>query len=496
MSSDDFFNNFKAQFAKNKNFVSYQTRSADLETPVSAYLKLRHFFPQSLLYESVEKAAGRGRYSIIACDPSHIWRCHNDVASITHYNQHGDTVKTEIFSDVTASLRDFHTDCKVDIPSDLPSAASGLFGYFSYDMVRFFEKLPPCPPDTLGIPDAVMWRPRIVMIFDSVYDTMHCVQTYYTDSDMVLDSAFEYTKNQFDMIWQLLSKPVQSPLLSVDKKVNVRTPKPHMSPTNYQNMVKKSIEYIYAGDAFQIVPSQRFEMDFEQDSFLLYRQLRRVNPSPYMFHACFDDFALVGASPEILVRVKDNDITIRPIAGTRPRGHDMATDMALEQELLSDEKECAEHLMLLDLGRNDVGRVSDIGTVRVTEEFVVERYSHVMHIVSNVTGRLKSGYDFLDALFSALPAGTVSGAPKIRAMEIINEIEPEKRSFYAGGIGYFSGDGNGDFALMLRTGLIKDNTLFIQAGAGVVADSIPENEHLETINKSMALVRAASLCGE
>ena len=341
-----------------------------------------------------------------------------------------------------------------------------------------------------------MWRPRTVLVFDSVYDSLYLVHTVYNDLVKDTEEAFDNAKQHFDHIWSVLSQTRTTDFMSVEKETapEVLKPVPHITQSDYEDAVKKSIEYIYAGDAFQIVPSQRFHLDFEHDPLQLYRHLRRVNPSPYMFHGAFDDFALVGASPEILVRAQEGTVTIRPIAGTRPRGKTEAEDQALEENLLADPKEQSEHLMLLDLGRNDVGRVSNIGTVDVTEEFIIERYSHVMHIVSNVEGKLKEGYDFLDAIFSALPVGTVSGAPKVRAMEIINELEPEKRSFYAGGIGYFSADGNGDFALMLRTALVKDQKVYIQAGAGVVADSVPYNEYMETVNKAGALVKAVSLC--
>ena len=486
---------FLQDLQNHKNSILFEARSADLETPVSAYLKLRRVFPRSLLYESVEKAAGRGRYSIIACHPDIIWTCEHGKASETYYDDIGNEVKKVIFDDPVSSLKNLHHHCKVTIPKPLPSAASGLFGYFSYDMVRFFEKLPDAPPDMIGIPDAVMWRPRIILMFDSVYDILYVISTVYGHIIGQPEEAYEKAKTLIEQVFMELAKPVGAEMLSsTQAEGSTVTPIPHITKQAYEGMVSKAREYIYAGDAFQIVPSQRFHIDFPQDSLHFYRTLRRVNPSPYMFHAAFDGFSLVGASPEILVKVQDRIVTIRPIAGTRPRGKTLADDKRLEQELLSDPKELSEHLMLLDLGRNDVGRVSQIGTVNVTEEFVVERYSHVMHIVSNVCGVLKPEYDFLDAIFSALPAGTVSGAPKIRAMEIINELETEKRSFYAGGIGYFSGDGNGDFALMLRTGLIKDEKLYIQAGAGVVYDSVPENEYTETINKVGALLMAASLC--
>ena len=487
---------FAEYMSANKNCVLFEKRSADLITPVSAYLKLRSLYPQSVLYESVEKAAGRGRYSIIACDPDKIWRCENNSSSISSYDKNGRMVGMTPCDDPIKSLRDFHNLCKANIPAPLPSAASGLFGYFSYDMVRFFEKLPEPKVDNIKIPDAIMWRPRTVLVFDNVYDSLYLVQTIYDDLMQDSVDAYNDVQEHFVHIWSILSQPNETNFMSIEQETapSVLQPVSHITQAEYEEAVKKAVEYIYAGDAFQIVPSQRFHLDFDHDPVQLYRHLRRVNPSPYMFHGAFDNFTLVGASPEILVRVQDETVTIRPIAGTRPRGKTAVEDKALEQDLLADPKEQSEHLMLLDLGRNDVGRVSEIGTVNVTEEFIIERYSHVMHIVSNVEGRLKQGYDFLDALFSALPVGTVSGAPKVRAMEIINELENEKRGFYAGGIGYFSADGNGDFALMLRTALVKDQKVYIQAGAGVVADSVPYNEYIETVNKAGALVKAVSLC--
>jgi anthranilate synthase component I len=472
------------------NHLFFRQYNADSLTPVVAFSLIKSFFKKSILCESVEKAAGRGRYSIIACNPDAIWEyADNNQAKITYYDEESTVISVETAESPLDLLKDFYSKSQCVIDEKLPSAAAGLFGYLSYDAIRLVEKIPESSHDTLNIPDGYLLRPRIVIIFDSVYDDLFIVTNNFDGNNDTLT-----IQKRLDNVENILLKPHRLSIKQFSDDVN-NSPDLvyHQSKESFLQNVQTAKDYIYAGDAFQIVLSQRLSMPFVADYFDFYRALRRINPSPYMFYFDHGDFVLAGASPEILVRNENGTITIRPIAGTRPRGKTKEHDKALEIELLSDEKEVAEHLMLLDLGRNDVGRISEIGSVVVTDEYIVERYSHVMHIVSNVTGQLKQGHSFIDAFFSALPAGTVSGAPKIRAMEIINQLEPEKRGFYAGGIGYFSANGNGDFSIMLRTCLLKDNRIYFQAGAGIVADSDPESEYQETITKATATIKAAKM---
>jgi anthranilate synthase component 1 len=382
---------------------------------------------------------------------------------------------------------------KIDIvPSGLPPmSSSGLFGMIGYDMVRLIEDIPNDNPDMLDIPDALMMRPTIMVIFDNVKQIMCVATPVRASDDEDAQTVYSAAKIRLGNITKQLADNIPQPYQAKESKPTEA--KALTSQAEYEDTVRKAKEYITAGDIFQVVPSVRFEMDFNLEPFEFYRSLRRLNPSPFLFHLKLGEFALTGSSPEILVRVRDETVTIRPIAGTRKRGKDDTEDNALAKELLNDAKECAEHLMLLDLGRNDVGRVSEIGSINVTEKFIIEKYSHVMHIVSNVQGKLRKDLKPLDALFSGFPAGTVSGAPKIRAMQIIDELEPYKRSFYAGCIGYFDGHGDVDSCIALRTAMHKDGKLYIQAGAGVVADSDPTAEYQECCNKAKALIEAAQL---
>lgn len=462
---------------------------ADLETPVSAYMKLCGDEKYSFLLESIEGGKTLGRYSAIGFAPDLLWRCKDKQASVFTL----DTGLWEDHENAIGSLQSAMENARIDIVSNglPPMSSSGLFGMIGYDMVRLIEDIPDTKPDMLGIPDALMIRPTIMVIFDNVKQLM-CITTPVRPSGKTAEHAFNNALNMILSVKQALQNPVP-------QNIPVNTDKPAPAPIaltsqeDYEKTVRKAVEYIYAGDIFQVVPSLRFEMDFEAAPFEFYRSLRRLNPSPFLFHLQLDDFALTGSSPEILVRVRKGTITIRPIAGTRKRGKDDAEDNALAKELLNDAKECSEHLMLLDLGRNDVGRVSEIGSINVTEKFIIEKYSHVMHIVSNVQGTLRSDLKPLDALLSGFPAGTVSGAPKIRAMEIIDELEPYKRGFYAGCIGYFDGHGDVDSCIALRTAMHKNGKLYIQAGAGIVADSDPTAEYHECCNKAKALIEAAQL---
>ena len=369
--------------------------------------------------------------------------------------------------------------------------AAGVFGYMGYDTIRLVERLPDTPPDVLGVPDMVMMRPTVIVIFDSVKDEMTVVTPVRPSPRQTPERAYAAAAKRLAAIVAALEAPLPMTPVAGARALPVPEPVSNTSPAEFVRMVARAKDYIRAGDAFQIVLAQRFSAPFTLPPFALYRALRRLNPSPFLFHLELDGFALVGSSPEILVRLRDGEVTIRPLAGTRPRGATIAEDQALADGLLADPKERAEHLMLLDLGRNDVGRVAEIGSVEVTERFVIERYSHVMHIVSNVVGRLRSGCDAIDALTAGFPAGTVSGAPKVRAMEIIDELEKSKRGPYAGCVGYFSASGQMDTCIVLRTALVKDGVMHVQSGAGIVHDSIPENEQQECINKAKALVRAA-----
>ncbi len=489
---------FKAHFEQARTQLVCTTIPGDLETPVGAALKLCGSEPYSFLLESVEGGNVLGRYSIIGLKPDLIWKCKNAQVEI------GDGTgnwKKETLPPLE-SLRAHTQACRIDeIPQGLPPmAVSGLFGYIGYDMVRLVEKIPNKNADDLGIPDSVLIRPSLLAIFDNVKQLLTLVAPVYTharNSELSAQAAYDSACKIISTAMESIKRPV--PANTISTRSSISTPLDIRSSTTreaYHAAVKKAIDYIFDGEIFQVVPSQRFTATFDLPAFDLYRSLRRLNPSPFMFYLSMDGFHLVGASPEILVRVRDGEITVRPIAGTRKRGETPEKDVALAAELLADEKERAEHLMLLDLGRNDVGRVAEFGSVRVTDSFIIERYSHVMHIVSNVVGRLKKSLDIVDAFFAGFPAGTVSGAPKVRAMEIIDELENTRRGFYAGGIGYFSGNGALDTCIALRTALVKDGKVHIQAGGGVVADSDPEFEYQETISKSRAVIRAAELAIE
>jgi anthranilate synthase component 1 len=369
--------------------------------------------------------------------------------------------------------------------------AAGVFGYLGYDVVRLMEELPASNPDPIGIPDAVLIRPTIVVVFDAVKDSITIVTPVRPEKTLDARSAMARAVERLASVIESLDRPLDKSLSAHDTGPIDVPAKSNTTPDEFKSMVRRAKDYILAGDAFQIVLAQRFEAPFSLPPFSLYRALRRTNPSPYLYFLDFGDFAIAGSSPEILVKVSGRTVTIRPIAGTRPRGSTPHEDKALEDELLADPKERAEHLMLLDLGRNDVGRVAAIETVKVTDQFFVERYSHVMHIVSNVEGELAGNRDALDALAAGFPAGTVSGAPKVRAMQIVDELEKEKRGLYAGCVGYFSSAGEMDTCIALRTALLKDGKMYVQAGAGIVADSDPDFEQQECINKAKALFRAA-----
>ncbi|ANF53982.1 anthranilate synthase component I [Brevundimonas naejangsanensis] len=462
----------------------------DLETPVSAFLKVGHGRRYASLFESVEGGAVNGRYSFVTLSPDVVWRCRDGKAEIAR----GADVLTETFTPedrpALDSLRALIAATKFELPADLPPMAAGLFGVFGYDMVRLLEPLGPANPDPLDLSDAVMARPALVAIFDSVKHEIVLIAAAYPDTVTDPAQAYAAAEARLEDFEDRLRGP-----LPIQREVEpVAAPDFH-SPVGeaaFGRMVARAKDYIAAGDIFQVVLAHRFSAPWSQDPFAFYRSLRRGNPSPYLFFLDYVDFQLAGSSPEILVRLKDGRVTIRPLAGTRPRGATPELDQALEAELLADPKERAEHLMLLDLGRNDVGRVSSPGSVEVTESFVVERYSQVMHIVSNVNGAADPKLDAVDTLLAALPAGTLSGAPKVRAMEVIDELETEKRGVgYGGGVGYISANGEADICIVLRTAMFAKGQIFVQAGAGVVADSDPAAEYAETLAKARAPMKAA-----
>ena len=467
---------------------------ADLETPVSAFLKLSAGRAGNVfLLESVEGGAARGRYSMIGLDPDVIWRANGDRSDINRRALTDRDAFTPCPGKPLDALRALIAESAVpDFEGHaLPPMAAGVFGYLGYDMVRQMERLAPAKADLIGVPEAVMIRPTLMAVFDSVRDELTIVTPVRPQAGISARAAYETAQARLDTLVTVLESPLDHVAPLADPLLLAQEPSSNTSETRFLEMVAKAKDYIRAGDIFQVVLSQRFTSRFDLPAFSLYRALRRVNPAPFLCYLDFGGFQIVCSSPEILVRVRDGKVTIRPIAGTRWRGATQAEDEALAAELLADPKERAEHLMLLDLGRNDVGRVSEIGSVEVTEKFFIERYSHVMHIVSNVEGRLAAPHDDIDALCAGFPAGTVSGAPKVRAMEIIDELETHKRGIYGGCIGYFGASGEMDTCIVLRTAVIKDGQMHAQAGAGIVYDSDPASEHRECVNKAKALFRAA-----
>ena len=471
--------------------VVWTTLVADLETPVSAYMKLASDRDHCILLESVEGGAVRGRYSMIAIDPDLVFRARGETGEINRRFAVDRTAFEPVEGRALEVLRRLVHENEFEMPAGLPPMSAGMFGYLGYDMVRQMEEIGPANPDVLGLPDAILVRPRTVLIFDAVKDEIWVVTRLHPEPGVSAAQAMARAVDRLGDVVDALDRPIPKAAHEIGD-VGLDVPMTsNTTAAEYEAMVERSKDYIRAGDIFQVVLSQRFEAPFTLPPFALYRALRRVNPAPFLYFLDFGDFCVAGSSPEILVRVRDGEVTIRPIAGTRPRGATPAEDKANAADLLADAKELSEHLMLLDLGRNDVGRVAEIGTVKVTDRFFIEYYSHVMHIVSNVTGRLDPAHDNLDALAAGFPAGTVSGAPKVRAMEIIDELEKEKRGLYAGSIGYFSADGAMDTCIALRTAVIKDGKMFVQAGAGIVADSVPASEQAECVNKAKALFRAA-----
>ncbi len=464
---------------------------ADLETPVAAYLKLAEGQDYSFLLESVEDGDIRGRYSMIGLAPDLLFRIRDGQPEINENALHDQDSYQPMQGAPLDALRQVLKASRLDIPEGLAPMSAGVFGYMAYDMVRHMEDLPDTNPDVLGVPDCLFMRPTVIAVFDSVTDTIKLVTPVRAQDGVSAADAHEAAHARLAEVSDAMHKQISAHELNVPNEFDA--PQSNMSQETYFDMVKRGRQYIEAGDIFQVVLSQRFNIDYDLPAFDLYRALRRVNPSPYLFFLNMRDFSIVGSSPEVLVGVKDRVVNIRPIAGTRLRGANTAEDEAISLDLLADEKERAEHLMLLDLGRNDVGHVSEIGSVKVNTAFGLQKTSHLIHIVSDVTGTLLPECDEIDALVAGFPAGTVSGAPKIRAMEIIDELEPERRGVYAGCVGYFSANGDMDTCIALRTALVKDGKLYVQAGGGVVYDSTPQYEYDETVNKAAALFRAAEV---
>ena len=478
-----------AALAQGRPALVWRRLVADTETPVGAGVKLIAPGRGDFLLESVEGGAVRGRYSLLGLDPDLVFRASAHEATINRHWQHDREAFAALPGDALTELRALVAACHIDVPAALPPALACLVGYFGYETIGLVEKLPRAAPSALELPDMLFVRPTLILVFDRLGEELFAVAPLWPSAiapDRQIDGAGE----RIDEALRRLAQP--APLVAQDATLSTPELTPVMSSADYRAMVLKAKDYIAAGDIFQVVLAQRFTCPFTLPPLSLYRALRRVNPSPFLYFLDLPGFALIGSSPEILVRVRDGEVTIRPIAGTRPRGKTPQEDEANRVSLLADPKERAEHLMLLDLGRNDVGRVASKGTVQVTESYTVERYSHVMHIVSNVTGELDTArHDAIDALFAGFPAGTVSGAPKVHACEIIAALEPETRGAYAGGVGYFAPDGSVDSCIVLRTAVIKDGVMHVQAGAGIVADSVPEYEQRECEAKAGALFAAA-----
>ncbi|HEY6815694.1 MAG TPA: anthranilate synthase component I [Croceibacterium sp.] len=479
----------RTRLAAGESALVWRKLVADTETPVGAALKLIEPGRGDFLLESVEGGAVRGRYSLLGLDPDLMFRATGHTCEVNRAWRHDRGAFEPLPGDALAELRALADSCRIDVPHALPPALACLVGYFGYETIGLVEKLPRARCESaLELPDMLFARPTLILVFDGLSDELFCIAPLWVDSGDP-ELAVELAGERIDEAMRKLA--LAPPPALRDTALPEMTLAPVIDPADYESMVLRAKEYITAGDIFQVVLAQRFTCPFPLPPFALYRALRRVNPSPFLYFLDLPGFAVVGSSPEILVRVRDGEVTIRPIAGTRPRGKTEEEDREAERSLLADPKECAEHLMLLDLGRHDVGRVASAGSVEVTASFTIERYSHVMHIVSNVVGRLSPAKDALDALFAGFPAGTVSGAPKVRACQVIAELEPETRGAYAGGVGYFAPDGSVDSCIVLRTAVVKDGVMHVQAGAGIVADSDPAYEAAECRAKAAALLAAA-----
>ena len=477
------FNEFKKKHSKKKHQILFKSFKCNDYYKVENLYKFLLAEKNSFIFESVEKGTIRGRYTIIGLNPDKIWDINNNIITLNASGKKT-RIKTNPLNYINKLIKNF----KIKMPNQLPSMASMLVGYFSYDIIRYIEKIPNKCIDDLKIPDVRISRPKNLVIYDNLKKKIYYIENVYADTKIKsYRETYESIIKRFELYenFENIKLPEQFTF-----KPNKNFIKSNISKNKFKLLVKKAKSYIKKGDIFQVVLSQRFERKINKSPIEIYNYLRNSNPSPFMFYFNYEDFNVLGSSPEILVRLRKGEVTIRPIAGTRPRGRNKKEDKKYVSDLLKDKKELAEHLMLLDLGRNDVGKVAKINTVKVTEKFKVEKYSHVMHIVSNVIGKFNNQTSIFETLLSGFPAGTVSGAPKIRAMEIIDELEKNKRKLYAGGIGYFTPNDEFDTCIALRTALIKNDKFYVQAGAGIVADSKPEKEYLETINKAKALMKA------
>ena len=474
---------FKSEYLKKKNQIIYYSIKTDGEKEIENLINNFLIEKNSFVFESVEKGFIKGRYTIFGRNPDKIWEFNNNNCKLFYKNK-----SIKLKGNPKKNIEKIIEDFNFDIPKGLPSISSILSGYFSYDIIRYIEKIPNNTKNDLNIPDSRILRPRNNIIHDNVEKKLYFIVNIFKDENIIdFNRKFSLINKQIEELVFLAGYNYPNSPLNINKLSKIKS---NISKNRFINNVKKAKKYIKIGDIFQVVLSQRFECKLTKKPIEIYKKLRKTNPSPFMYFFNFNDFQIIGASPEILVRLRDNKITIRPIAGTRPRGKNKKQDLFFEKDLLNDKKELSEHLMLLDLGRNDTGKVSKINSVKVTESFKIERYSHVMHIVSNVEGSFNNKFTKFDTLLSGFPAGTVSGAPKIRAMEIIDELENTRRKVYAGGIGYFSANGDFDTCIALRTAISKNNKFFVQSGAGIVADSKPINEFNETVNKAKALIKA------
>ncbi len=478
------YSKFKRDYSAKKNQVLYKIKKVKNDHEIIKLIDDFLVEKNSFIFESVEKGRIKGRYTIFGRNPDKIWEFNNNASYLIKNKK-----KIKIKGNPEKIIEKIIEDFKFKTPSNLPPISSLISGYFSYDSIRYIEKIPNTCKDDLKLPDVRLIRPRTLIIYDNLKKKIFYIINVFND-EKITNFSKKYTQVQNEL------NSLYNNNFNIKKKNNIKKSssiiniKSNTSKSSFLNMVKKAKNFIKIGDIFQVVLSQRFEAKLSKDPIDIYKKLRVTNPSPFMFFFNFPDFQIIGASPEILVRLRDNKITVRPIAGTRPRGKNYIQDKFYEKDLLNDKKELSEHLMLLDLGRNDAGKVSKINTVKVTESFTIERYSHVMHIVSNVTGVYNNKYSKFKSLLAGFPAGTVSGAPKIRAMEIIDQLEKTKRKVYAGGIGYFSANGEFDTCIALRTAMVKNKKFYVQAGAGIVADSVPLKEYEETVNKAKALINA------
>ena len=477
------FRDFKFQHKRSKNQIIYKSKKIKDDKEILNLIDNFLNEKNSFIFESVEKGIIRGRYTIFGKNPDKIWEFNNNNSYLIKKNK-----KKKIKGEPKKIIESLIENFKFKTPTGLPPICSLISGYFSYDSIRYMEKIPNKCKDDLKLPDVRLLRPRTLIIHDNLKKKIFYIVNIFKDEKISnYKKKYIEVKNEINQL--LIQASIKKVALSLNKKTNIKV-KSNTSKNRFIKIVNKAKNYIKIGDIFQVVLSQRFEAKLSKKPIDIYKKLRVTNPSPFMYFFNFKDFQIIGASPEILVRLRDNKITVRPIAGTRPRGKNSKEDNFYSKDLLKDKKELSEHLMLLDLGRNDAGKVSKINTVKVTESFIIEKYSHVMHIVSNVVGIYNRKYSKFKSLLAGFPAGTVSGAPKIRAMEIIDELETTKRKVYAGGIGYFSANGEFDTCIALRTAVAKNNKFYVQAGAGIVADSKPIKEYEETVNKAKALLNA------